>query len=196
MFLNGHTACLKTYTARRLSNVLHIPLVETNKFGSCTDSQGFLNQQLRDRRYSLALEVVSKLFDLHLSVVVDGTFSRQKWRTRLYSAARVAEITDIVILRCICPDEDIARLRMAERSKDSSKADSEASFHFENYRQTKEEEQSIWDDQFDWCPPPAIVQFDSSAYKVSVLREGHSPLATTVAETVWSSVHTGTLRQH
>ena len=33
ILMNGYTASLKTYTARRIANVLKIPLIETNRLG-------------------------------------------------------------------------------------------------------------------------------------------------------------------
>lgn len=57
VFTHGYTACMKTYVARRISNELAVFLIETNKLGPCTSSDGLLDEQLRARRYDAALHI-------------------------------------------------------------------------------------------------------------------------------------------
>src|SRR5262249_22438659 len=88
IIMNGHTACLKTYTARRLANVLKVLLVETNKLGRCTNPDGLLNDEFRELRYNTLFGVVRQLLARGESVVADGTFTLRRRRNVLYSLCK------------------------------------------------------------------------------------------------------------
>ena len=74
ILMNGYTACLKTCTARRIANLLGIPLIETNRLGRCASSDGRLDDKIRDIRYKIARNHAAVLIETGLPVIIDGTF--------------------------------------------------------------------------------------------------------------------------
>lgn len=195
ILMNGYTACLKTYTARRLANVLKIPLIETNRLGSCTSDDGNLNDKLRDRRYETATKQALTLLEDGLSVVIDGTFNFRRWRGGLYSIFAENDVSDVVIVRCICEDETIIRARIEERQVKRILPENEAA-KMENYFKTMKDDESIYEDRMPSGEMPSVVEFRTGPEYTVEICQGDSDIAKVVQEVIWRSFHTGKLNEH
>ncbi len=195
ILMNGYTASLKTYTARRISNVLKIPIIETNRLGSCTSDDGLLNDDMRQRRYDIAIAQASLLAEKGLPVVIDGTFNFQKWRNGLYLPLAENDISNVVIVRCLCEDLDIIRARVEERKERKILPENEAA-KMENYFKTRGDDQSIYEDELPSGVRPSIVEFRTGPEYTAEVRQGDSDIARVVREIIWRSFHTGRLNEH
>ena len=156
VIMNGYTASLKTYTARRIANVLKIPLIETNRFGRCT-KEGVLNYAMRDKRYKIVTQLASFISENKLPMVIDGTFNFQRWRTALYP--KLAN-HDVIIVRCVCNDKAIIKARISEREANKILPENEASSIF-NYLKTRKDDESVYEDVLSSGETPTIIEFDT-----------------------------------
>ena len=195
VMMNGYTACLKTYTARRLSSLLHIPLVETNKLGRCTDETGLLDLAARTRRYERAKQIVSDHLAFGSSIIVDGTFGLRDWRYPFYRECVLTETKIVVIVRCVCNDEKIIQVRLDDRKNNRHRPENEASI-IENYRQTREYEQHPCNDTFTGVNQLGLIEFDTANYSVIVTYPDKFGLANTISDLIWQSIHTGRLGEN
>jgi predicted kinase len=124
IFMHGYTAFLKSVTARRLSHQLHVFLVETNKLGPCIVDED-LSQPLRDRRYEAALRIAKTALHVGGSVVLDGTFGLRRWREDLYRLCQDSYIETLVMVRCVCEDDEILQIRLNDRKRHPDLPESE-----------------------------------------------------------------------
>lgn len=195
VLMNGFTATLKTYSARRIANLLKIPLIETNRLGHCTDEDGLLDDKLRERRYRIATDQASMLIRKGLPVVVDGTFNFQRWRNRLYRPLAKHGVEDVVIVRCVCYDEDIIKARIAVRQNKKVVPENEAA-RMENYLKTRADDEDVREDILPSGAVPSVVEFRTGPeYSVEVT-QGHSDMAEHIRYLLWESFHTGKLNEH
>lgn len=190
ILMNGYTASLKTYTARRVANQLKIPIIETNRLGRCTGDDGLLDDALREKRYEIACQQASLLTKAGLPIVVDGTFNFQRWRNRLYLPLTANGVEDIVIVRCVCDDEAIIRARLNSRQANRILPENEAA-SMENYFKTRRDDESVYEDGL-----PSIVEFRTGPEYTVRVRQGKSEIAQLVRDLVWESFHTGRLNEH
>jgi len=195
IFMNGYTACLKTYTARRLSNLLRVPLVETNKLGPCTDGSGALDLEARKLRYERAVRLTYDYLHLGMSLVVDGTFGRKIWRQDLYGCCVRAGVRRVLAVRCFCTNEDVIEARIVDRQENDYRPENEAAL-LANYHTTRTEEEPIRGESLPWDAPLPIVEFDTERFEVEVHTASEDSLAADVRRMIWTSVHTGRLSEH
>lgn len=193
ILMNGYTASLKTYTARRVANLLKIPLIETNKLGRCTNADGLLNDSLRERRYEIAVSQASLMAENHLPLVVDGTFNFQRWRNGLYAPLLENGVEDVIIVRCVCFDEDIICARVAERERNRILPENEAA-KMENYLKTLRDDESIFEDKLP-SGRPSIIEFRTGPEYTVELKQGNSDIAKQIRYLIWESFHTGKLNE-
>jgi len=193
--MNGYTASLKTYTARRIANVLQIPLIETNRLGKCTSDNGLLNDRARDERYRILAEQASVLSKNGLPMVIDGTFNFKKWRDSLYLPFAEKDISNVVIVSCVCEDKDIINARINERQEKQILPENEAA-RMENYLKTLADNESIYEDRLPTGELPNIVEFRTGPEYTVKVRQGDSHIAKVVQEIIWKSFHTGKLNEH
>jgi predicted kinase len=190
ILMNGYTASLKTYTSRRIANVLKIPILETNRFGHCT-KEGYLSDGLRNKRYDIMLKLASFLSTEKLPMVLDGTFNFQHWRSSFYSNLYNNEI---IIVRCICNDRDIINARIREREQNSVLPENEAA-KMENYLKTLKDDEPVYDDVLPSGEIPIVIEFDTGNYTVQTT-QGENKLAQEIKDIIWRSFHTGKLNEH
>jgi predicted kinase len=195
VLMNGYTACLKTYAARRIANVLKIPLIETNRLGHCTGEDGLLRDDLRGRRYDIAGKLSAQLARARLPMVIDGTFNFRKWRGMFYPLLAENDINDIVIVRCVCDDEDIVQARINERSGRRILPENEAA-RMENYLKTRRDDESVYEDTLPAGGHPSVVEFRTGPDYTVEIRKGGSEAAKAIRELLWKSFHTGRLNEH
>ena len=195
ILMNGYTASLKTYTARRIANVLKIPLIETNRLGRCTYDNGLLDDTARDKRYDIATEQASVLLKRGLPTVIDGTFNFQRWRNELYLPLAENDLSNVVIFRCFCEDKDIVETRISERQERRILPENEAA-RMENYFKTLEDNESVYEDILLSGEKPSVVEFRTGPEYTLTVRQGDSDIAKVVKEIIWRSFHTGKLNEH
>lgn len=194
VIMNGYTATLKTYTARRIANVLKIPLIETNRFGRCTDNQGLLDDTLRDKRYKIAVEQAALLAARKLPVVIDGTFNFSRWRSDLYAELAKRGVKDIIIVRCVCEDEGIITARLEERQRRKILPENEAA-RMENYLKTRKDNEPVYNDLLPSEGQPTVVEFTTGPDYAVKVEQGEAELAHIIKDIIFRSIHTGTLNE-
>jgi predicted kinase len=195
VIMNGTTASLKTYTARRIANSLKIPLLETNKVGRCTNSDGLLADELRDRRYDLVTKQAKVLLEHHVPLVVDGTFNFQRWRKAIYAPLAENDITDVIIVSCVCDDVDIVQARIGERAQRKILPENEAA-RMDNYLKTIQDNEPVYKDTLLAGGKPAVIEFRTGPDYTVKIRQGASDNARMIRELIWHSFHTGRLNEH
>lgn len=195
VLMNGWTACLKTYTSRRLSNAFKIPVLETNKFGHCVGTDGMLDDRMRTARYKSVFAVANEILKQGHSVVIDGTFNFRRWREEVYRLSSNQGIKHIVIVRCFCSDSDVIRLRISERVSNVFRPENQVS-RYEDYEKTVADDETIYEDVLPNGEKPSVVAFDSGNYTVTLTQGQPEGIATKVRDVIWASVNTGKLSEH
>jgi predicted kinase len=190
--MNGHTASLKTYTARRIANVQKIGLIETNRLGRCTGEGGILDDKLRDKRYDIARDLTDVMVRNNTSLVIDGTFNFKKWRDEIYDPL-LKNNFEIIIVRCFCDDADIVRARIEDRQSDKIRPEYEAA-KMENYFRTRQEGEPIYEDKLP-DGKISIVEFDTGKYTMKIIKNP-TDISKIVRGIIWKDFHTGRLNAH
>ncbi len=194
--MNGYTACLKTTTARRLATVLNIPLIETNKFGHCTNEAGLLEQSFRERRYEIGFDVASILLNKGIPFIFDGTFSNPDWRKKVYLLAQNKGVDDVIVVKCFCDNRRIINLRLEAKKLNPLLPENEVT-KLDNYDMTKKqfELSPVEEDTMPIGKKPSIICFDSGKYVIETARS-YSQTANIVDDAIFKSIALGKLNDY
>ena len=180
--LNGHVACLKTTIARRLSDLLKAPLLETNKFGSVIGESRLMDDSRRINRYKMLYKLADSILADGYSLILDGTFIYRGWRKPVYDLCKKYSIKDIVIVRCYSTDENAIKRRLLFRKSDKFNPE-RGVVYFKNYLQAVSQDEPPYSDVLCDGYQPGIVEIDSSSGAISVI-SGKGELIDVVVESL------------
>ena len=127
----GHTAAGKTTLAKYLSQKLCIPYISEGeykrKLKSKYSSENSMDEDLRDKGYTLAINHCAELLKENNLVIIDASFHKLMRRVWLYEAIKDVQCATIIWLHCDCPDVDEVRVRLKGRAQSKDKnADNQA----------------------------------------------------------------------
>ena len=182
IMLNGHVACLKTTIARRLSDLLKAPLLETNKFGSVIGESRLMDDSRRINRYKMLYKLADSILADGYSLILDGTFIYRGWRKPVYDLCKKYSIKDIVIVRCYSTDENAIKRRLLFRKSDKFNPE-RGVVYFKNYLQSVSQDEPPYSDVLCDGYQPGIVEIDSSSGAISVI-SGKGELIDVVVESL------------
>lgn len=167
IIMNGHVACLKTTLARKLSDLLEVPLLETNKFGRVLNEENLMDLEKRNKRYSALLEMAETYVSNNYSVILDGTFGLEEWRRKVYAICSKHGVTEIAVIRCVSSSDEVVKWRLMEREFDALAPEKEV-FYWDNYLQSVSMYENVENDIVSQELKVNILEFDSATKVLSV----------------------------
>jgi predicted kinase len=174
VLMNGTCVSFKTVFSLKLSRALGLPLIASYFFGrSATKNNLGIDRNARNKRHDLFFQEAERLIALKKSVVLDGASSRKRFRERLYEILNRHGVKDVVIVRTVCFDMDVVKLRLEARSllkkqvKGSNGTFMDLNFHHkENYFGSLFHEDTPFEDTVSKNVEPSVIYFDSVKLKV------------------------------
>lgn len=127
----GHTAAGKTTLAKYLSQKLCVPYISEGEYKrnlkSKYSSENSMDEDLRDKGYTLAINHCIELLKQNNLVIIDASFHKLIRRIWLYEAIKDIKCATIIWLHCDCPDVGEVRMRLKGRAQAKDKnADNQA----------------------------------------------------------------------
>ena len=119
VMMHGYLCSLKTTISTALSQRLRIPRIETKELGHIK------TRKEKGARYQLVAEIAEERINGGGSVILDGTFGKRQFRDRIYEIAQRTRAKDVLIIRCLCDNEEEVRRRICERAINESICESE-----------------------------------------------------------------------
>ena len=98
---------------------LRIPRIETKELGHIK------TRKEKGARYQLIAKLAEERINGGRSVILDGTFGKRQFRDRIYEIAQRTRAKDVLIIRCLCDNEEEVRRRICERAINESICESE-----------------------------------------------------------------------
>jgi len=98
---------------------LRIPRIETKELGHIK------TRKEKGARYQLIAKLAEERINGGRSVILDGTFGKRQFRDRIYEIAQRTQAKDVLIIRCLCDNEEEVRRRICERAINESICESE-----------------------------------------------------------------------
>ena len=119
VMMHGYLCSLKTTISTALSQRLRIPRIETKELGQIK------TRKEKGARYQLVAEIAEERINGGGSVILDGTFGKRQFRDHVYEIAQRTVAKDVLIIRCLCDNEEEVRRRICERAINESICESE-----------------------------------------------------------------------
>ena len=119
VMMHGYICSLKTTISTALSQKLCIPRIETKEFGQIK------TKKEKGLRYQLVAEIAEERINGGGSVILDGTFGKRQFRDHVYEIAQRTVAKEVLIIRCLCDNEEEVRRRIGERGINESICESE-----------------------------------------------------------------------
>ena len=114
VMMHGYLCSLKTTISTALSQRLRIPRIETKELGHIKTKKG------KGARYQLVAEIAEERINGGGSVILDGTFGKRQFRNHVYEIAQRTRAKDVLIIRCLCDNDEEVRRRICERGINES----------------------------------------------------------------------------
>jgi predicted kinase len=156
----GHAACLKTTATLLAAPRLAMNIVATYGMGSFDRSSDAALARDRAVRYARLFAVVETLLEHGLGVWVDGNFPTPELRQRLWTLARIHGVREVVVVQCVCSDEEILRERFASRRADPRQPDGAAD-DLSAYHGSVRQFQEIGAEELAGFPETEVLLYDS-----------------------------------
>ena len=119
VMMHGYLCSLKTTISTALSQRLRIPRIETKELGHIK------TRKEKGARYQLVAEIAEERINGGGSVILDGTFGKRQFRDHVYEIAQRTVAKEVLIIRCLCDNEEEVRRRICERAINESICESE-----------------------------------------------------------------------
>jgi len=114
VMMHGYLCSLKTTISTALSQRLRIPRIETKELGHIK------TKKEKGARYQLVAEIAEERINGGGSIILDGTFGKRQFRNHVYEIAQRTQAKDVLIIRCLCDNEEEVRRRISERGINES----------------------------------------------------------------------------
>ncbi|MGD8513191.1 MAG: AAA family ATPase [Deltaproteobacteria bacterium] len=174
----GLPATGKSCLAEAVAKALSIPLFQSDRIRKEEQSdsheqvvpfgQGLYRLQMRHRVYARLLALAQETLKKGHSVILDGTYSRRKWRDEARQLASDLD-TNLIFVECLCKDETI-RARLKQRDRESGLSDA----RLEHFTQMLADFEPVTELSEDIHLPLHTDQQPLAETSVSVLSEGYA----------------------
>lgn len=165
IMMNGYTGSLKSTMAKKLSKQMKLPLIATYRFGTTLDKTKRANGNLRIRRYRLMCKEADYFFQNKTPIILDACFNLKKYRKMVYSRCKQFNVKNVVLIRCICSDIDLVKLRLQNRKKLKGAPEKDC-FRLANYLYSVYVDEPPFQDKIFNDIKPSIIYFDSAKFKI------------------------------
>lgn len=174
IMMHGYTAVGKSSVASYLSShlldvkVLHTAVVRKElRLAVGQDNAPSYQYKLDDKMfievsgkvYAKLLQKAKKYLDSGSNVILDGTYNFFWQRKGVYDLARTAN-THIVIVNCLCSNEQEVQKRLNKRSQNSESPFAEVN-DWETYLSTKHLSETLDNDRLPNGKTPHILKYDT-----------------------------------
>ena len=119
VMMHGYLCSLKTTISTALSQRFRIPRIETKELGHIK------TKKEKGARYQLVAEIAKERINGGGSIILDGTFGKRQFRNHVYEIAQRTRAKDVLIIRCLCDNEEEVKRRICERGINESICESE-----------------------------------------------------------------------
>ncbi|MFN0277810.1 MAG: AAA family ATPase [Pyrinomonadaceae bacterium] len=119
VIISGVSGSGKSSLSNKLGHVLSIPVFSIDLLKAFFIRTGLAENgwdTVRAKGYQLLGDLAENQLKLNQSVIVDGVFAREEFRTRLLGIAKTYN-AKLKIIECICSDQETHKQRVLDRNR-------------------------------------------------------------------------------